>query len=158
MAVKQNVLRTKGIELTPQETEQLSKYASDDRYVKKQKADIEELSSLFKAKLDLSDSTGGMEYINDFKNHFVSKNEATVSYAFTLFDKQKRLILELNKSEMNCYYGNKENVEVEIKLTSQVMDSIIQGKMTFQRAFMSGEMTAKGDFKILRLLDDVFTF
>ncbi|KAB1438629.1 SCP2 sterol-binding domain-containing protein [Candidatus Galacturonibacter soehngenii] len=158
MAVKQNVLRTKGIELTPQETEQLSKFASDDRYVKKQKADIEELASLFKAKLDLSDNTAGMEYINDFKSHFESKNEAISSYAFTISDKQKKLILELNKSEINCYYGNKENVDVEIKLTSQVMDSIIHGKMTFQRAFMSGEMTAKGDFKILRLLDDVFTF
>ena len=32
------------MELTPQESEQLSKYVSDDTYVKKQKEDIEELS------------------------------------------------------------------------------------------------------------------
>lgn len=158
MAVKQNVLRTKGIELSPQETEQLSKYASDDRYVKKQKADIEELASLFKSKLDLKDVSTELEYINEFKNHFVSSNDAVASFSLTISDKQKKLILDINKDDINCYYGNKDNVEVEIKLTSQVMENIINGKMTFQRAFMSGEMTAKGDFKILKLLDEVFPF
>lgn len=158
MAVKQNVLRTKGIELSPQETEQLSKYASDDRYVKKQKEDIEELASLFKSKLDLSDVSGEQDYINDFKTHFVPNNDAKVSYTLAITDKQKKLIVDLNKGDIQCYYGNKDNAEVEIKLTSQVMNNVINGKMTFQRAFMSGEMTAKGDFKILRLLDEVFTF
>jgi multimeric flavodoxin WrbA/putative sterol carrier protein len=158
MAVKQNVLRTKGIELSPQETEQLSKYASDDRYVKKQKEDIEELASLFKSKLDLSDVSGEQDYINDFKTHFVPNSDAKVSYALAITDRQKKLIIDLNKGDIQCYYGNKDNAEVEIKLTSQVMNNIINGKMTFQRAFMSGEMTAKGDFKILRLLDEVFTF
>ena len=36
-AIKQTVLRTKSIELTPQESEQLSNYVSDDSFVKKQK-------------------------------------------------------------------------------------------------------------------------
>jgi hypothetical protein len=30
--------------------------------------------------------------------------------------------------------------------------------MTFQRAFMSGAMTAKGDMKILRMMDQIFSF
>ena len=47
-AVKQSVFRTQQLELTPQESEQLSKYVSDDTYVKKQKEDIEELASMFK--------------------------------------------------------------------------------------------------------------
>lgn len=158
MAVKQNVLRTKGIQLSPQETEQLSKYASDDRYVKKQKEDIEELASLFKSKLDLKELSGEQDYINDFKTHFVPNNDATTSYVLSISDMQKMLILELNKEDIHCYYGNKDNADVEIKLTSQVLDNITNGKMTFQRAFMSGEMTAKGDFKILRLLDEVFNF
>jgi putative sterol carrier protein len=33
---------------------------------------------------------------------------------------------------------------------------ILAGKLTFQRAFMTGAITAKGNFKILRLLDDMF--
>ena len=47
-AVTRSVLRTQQMELTPQETEQLSKYVADDTYVKKQKEDIEELASMFK--------------------------------------------------------------------------------------------------------------
>jgi multimeric flavodoxin WrbA len=158
MAVKQNVLRTKGIELSPQETEQLSKFASDDRYVKKQKQDIEELANLFKTKLDSKDVSSQTEYINDFKEHFVHSNDKTVSYSLAFHDKQRKLILEINKNEFNCYYGNKEDAEVAMKLSSEVLDNIINGKMTFQRAFMSGEMTAKGDFKTLRLIDEIFNF
>jgi len=36
------------------------------------------------------------------------------------------------------------------------MDDIIQGRMTFQRAFMTGVMTAKGNFKTLKMLDQIF--
>ena len=46
--VKKTVLRSTRMALTPQESEQLSAYVSDDNYVKKQKEDIEELASLFK--------------------------------------------------------------------------------------------------------------
>ena len=44
------------------------------------------------------------------------------------------------------------------KMSNEVMQSIIDGRMTFQRAFMTGEMTAKGNFKTLRMLDQVFVF
>ena len=42
------------MELTPQESEQLSKYVSDDTYVKKQKEDIEELSQMFKGLFEIA--------------------------------------------------------------------------------------------------------
>ena len=42
-AVKQSVLRTQQLELTPQESEQLSKFVSNDNYVKKQKEDIDKV-------------------------------------------------------------------------------------------------------------------
>ena len=45
-----------------------------------------------------------------------------------------------------------------VKLTPEVLESIIGGRMTFQRAFMTGEMSAKGNFKTLRQLDELFTF
>jgi hypothetical protein len=38
------------------------------------------------------------------------------------------------------------------------MDEIVHGRMTFQKAFMTGEMTAKGNFKTLRMLDSLFDF
>ena len=42
-AVKQMVSFTQNVDFTPQETEQLSQYASDDSYVQRQKEDIQEL-------------------------------------------------------------------------------------------------------------------
>lgn len=50
-AIKQNIV-SDTISLTPQESEQLSKYAADDAYVKKQKEDIEELAGLFRGMLE----------------------------------------------------------------------------------------------------------
>ena len=38
------------------------------------------------------------------------------------------------------------------------MEEIVSGRMSFQRAFMSGEMKTRGDFKILRTLDQLFPF
>lgn len=49
--VTKSVLQPNTLELTPQESEQLSIYASDDSYVKKQKEDIQELAQLFKGML-----------------------------------------------------------------------------------------------------------
>ena len=38
------------------------------------------------------------------------------------------------------------------------MDDIICARITVQRAFMGGAMKMKGDFKILRTLDQIFAF
>ena len=61
-------------------------------------------------------------------------------------------------SIVDIHYGNEEKAEVYAKLGTDVMQSIIDGRMTFQRAFMTGEMTAKGNFKTLRMLDRIFAF
>ncbi len=158
MAVKENVFRTNRIELTPQENEQLSKYASDDKYVKQQKADIEELTNLFKTKLDQKDTSLSNEYIADFTNHYRRKNDVNTLYVLKIEGKNKDLILDVNNVEFNCYYGEVDTCDVEIKLGKDVIENIINGRMTFQRAFMSGEMVAKGDFSQLRVLDEIFSF
>ncbi len=38
------------------------------------------------------------------------------------------------------------------------MDKIVSGKNTLQSTFMTGELTARGDFKILRIFDSLFQF
>ena len=45
-----------------------------------------------------------------------------------------------------------------LDLSMEIMQSIVEGRMTFQRAFMTGDMTAKGNFKTLRTLDQIFPF
>ncbi len=157
-AIKRTILRTPQMELTPQESEQLSKYVSDDSYVKKQKEDIQELASMFKNMLGKAGRENEEEYIETLKTHFVPQEGFRARYLFLLEGKKKPLFVEANQSVLEIHYGQEENIDIYAKLTTDVMDSIVEGRMTFQRAFMTGEMTAKGNFKILRMLDTMFNF
>lgn len=157
-AVRQSVLRTQQLELTPQESEQLSKYVSDDMYVKKQKEDIEELANMFKDMLGQSEADEEMAYIAELESHFTPQEEFSAAYLFMIDGKKKPLTVEIQNEELRIHYGQGEKIDVYAKLTTSVMDNIIQGRMTFQRAFMTGEMTAKGNFKTLKMLDQIFIF
>ncbi len=174
-AVKQTVLKTNMIDLTPQESEQLSKYVSNDIYVKKQKEDIEELAQLFKGMLgntdnmeseipsnDLSRPERGQEFREEFlgvfKQNFHPVEEFAASYAISITDMHRTLVIEVDGSKLKCYYGDKDDASVVARTNQEVMQSIVKGKMTLQKAFMSGELTAKGNFKTLRSFDTIFRF
>lgn len=158
-AVKQMVSITKNIDLTPQESEQLSQYASDDSYVMRQKQDIQELTSLFRDMMGSSeDEEKQEEFIKDFKDHFVPQPGFKAVYKIQIDGKKKPLIIEINGSDHNYYYGSVENPDVEMQISKETMNDIIYARMTFQRAFMGGAMKMKGDFKVLRTLDQIFTF
>ena len=157
-AVKQSVLRTQSLELTPQESEQLSKYVADDTYVKKQKEDIQELSSMFKDLLEQSEPDEGPSYVLDLESHFVPQADFSANYLFIIEGQKKPLVIEVEGENLNCYYGQQESIDIYAKMNASVMERIISGQMTFQRAFMTGEMTAKGNFKTLRMLDHIFIF
>lgn len=159
-AVKQMVYSTKNIDLTPQESEQLSQYVADDSYVQRQKEDIQELTSMFRDMMEFSsESEEAEEYVDDLKSHFVPQPGFTANYKVVLEGKKKPLIIEVNTNRIECYYGNSaETIDVEMQMQHNVMDEIVNGRMTFQRAFMGGDMKMKGDFRILRSLDQIFNF
>lgn len=159
-AVKQMVYSTKNIDLTPQESEQLSRYVADDSYVQRQKEDIQELTSMFRDMMEFSsESEETEEYVDDLKSHFVPQPGFTANYKVVLEGKKKPLIIEVNTNRIECYYGNSaETIDVEMQMQHNVMDEIVNGRMTFQRAFMGGDMKMKGDFRILRSLDQIFNF
>ena len=71
---------------------------------------------------------------------------------------KKTLYIRVDQDDLIIHYGNEEPIDVYVKLSQDVMESVIDGRMTFQRAFMTGEMTAKGNFKTLRMLDQLFPF
>lgn len=157
IAIKQNIMK-ETLDLTPQETEQLSKYASDDSYVKKQKEDIEELTSMFRGMLNNNDVSDDNFYINKFKSAYSVQAAVNTTYAFNIEDIRKTLYVEIRNKELYIGYEAKADAEVNIKLSGDTMQNIIKGRMTFQRAFMTGEITARGDFKNLRILDEIFPF
>ena len=70
----------------------------------------------------------------------------------------QKLILNVDGKDMQCFYGSPNQPDVEIQMSRSTMEDIVNGRMTFQRAFMAGSMKMKGDFKILRTLDLLFPF
>ena len=188
LAVKTSLLKTRTIELTPQESEQLSKFVSDETYVKQQKEDIEELSAMFKKMLSadvLEDEDEDTEEEqtsftrndeslsgrrnrkeDDSKDPFIAKfmksyqpdPEFAASYAIIISDEDKILHLEALPERIKCFYTTSNEADVILRTNTRVLESILEGKTTFERGFMSGEISAKGNFKTLRMLDTIFSF
>lgn len=158
MAVKQSVLRTQQMNLTPQESEQLSKFVSDDSYVKQQKEDIEELASMFKDMLGKATGDAREPFVKDFESHFVPQDNFRASYSITVEGYKNPLYIAVNDDKLEVHYGENATADVYAKLWIEVLQSIVDGRMTFQRAFMTGELTAKGNFTALRMLDQIFLF
>lgn len=212
LAVKTNLLKTRTIELTPQESEQLSKFVSDESYVKQQKEDIEELSAMFKQLLSSgSDGTkegeaaenpgnrqsgsknqkagkkkssvkktdqagkkdGGVsretgaeqkadeaedELISMFLENYHPEPGFAASYAIIISDRNKILHIEALPEQVKTFYAATKEADVILRTNTQVLNKILAGKNTFQRGFMAGEISAKGRFENLRMLDTVFPF
>lgn len=159
-ALKQTIVRSAPMELTPQESEQLSKYVSDDTYVKKQKADIEELSQLFKEMMDRSEGKdNSQEFIRNLKDNFKPpKEDIKAIFEIRMTDTGKTLIVDVDNNKLKCHYGDSDYADVVATTTRAVVNKLVNGRTTFQGAFMSGELTAKGDFKTLRMFDLLFQF
>ena len=154
-AVKQMVSVSTNTDLTPQESEQLSQYAADDSYVQRQKEDIQDLARMFKGMMG-KEPTEGESYISAFKEHF--NPVAGFKAAYKIMIGKKPLSIKVDGAEAQYLLEAIDKADVEISVNDETMQDIVSGRMTFQRAFMAGNMKMKGDFKILRTLDELFVF
>lgn len=157
-AVRQRIAVPKSNNLTQQETEQLSQYVSDDGFVQRQKQDIQELTSLFRDMLSEDGAENEGEYLGAFRRCFKPQAGFEADYSIAIEEKKKNLILSVAGPKLECFYGSIEQPDVEMQMPRSAMEDIVSGRMTFQRAFMSGSMKTKGDFRILRTLDQLFVF
>lgn len=60
--------------------------------------------------------------------------------------------------DLDVHYGTAENPAIICRIDKEKLINITAGTETFQRAFMTGDMQVKGEFKILRKLDSLFNF
>lgn len=157
-AVKKSIFKTQHIDLTPQESEQLSEYVADDSYVQRQKEDIQELASLFKDMLNESINDAQERYINNFRKAFCPIEGLKCHYILKLDEKKQGISLKVSSESLVCGYEIVSEADVELTLDKNVLEDIMEGRITFQRAFMSGVMKMKGDFSKLRNLDQIFVF
>ncbi len=156
-AIKNNVIKDT-INFTPQESEQLSKYASDDEFVQTQKKDIESLASIYKELLTDEKNGGGHYYIDSFMQHVNSQCRVNSSYMLTITDKNKNILIDAAGGRVNVSFGENPAADVICRMDKDTFDKLIDGRSSFHKAFMTGEMTARGNLKTLRMLDELFTF
>ena len=156
-AVKKSVLRTNRMQLTPQESEQLSQYVSNDDYVKKQKEDIEELKGLF-SELLKEEKGSEDEYIPLFTRAYIPQKDFGAVYEFIIEGKEMPLVLEAGSDGLRCRYEKIDEPDVLAKIDRKTLKDITESRQTFQKAFMTGDMTAKGNFRTLQMLDKIFEF
>lgn len=158
-AVINKVGMSKSIDLTPQESEQLSEYASDEQYVRTQKEDIQELASIFRDKMGKEESSGNAsEYVKVLTRNFTPVAGVNARYKIAFSDNTRlgNIIVDVDNSKCNCQIGDTEDYDVKLTVDQRSFEDIIGGRMTFQRAFMAGNIKLKGDFKLLRSMDQLF--
>lgn len=156
--VKQKVGIPRPMQLTPQETEQLSEYVSDDSFVQRQKEDVQELANLFRDMLNNEGAEDETEYLTQFRRAFHPQANFQAEYSIHIEEKKNPLRLLIKGSIMEGGYEASAKPDVEMQTNRATMEDIVHGRMTFQRAFMSGAMKMKGDFRILRTLDQLYIF
>lgn len=156
--VSRTISTSKIIDLTPQESEQLSKYVADDVYVQTQKEDIRELSSLFKDILGFQEKSSQEPYMDEMKRVFKPQPGMKAVYKFIIEGRPNPLVVQVDGGSLECQYMPIDKCDVEISVTDEIMNEVVCGRKTFQRSFMAGEMRMKGDFKTLRALDTLFPF
>lgn len=167
MQVKKTVLRGSNVSLTPQESEQLSEYVSNDNYVKKQKEDIEELASLFKGLLGEEDTPDATEdeYVAKLRENFYPMDGLTAIFRMDFVGEdsaERSIIIDIEEKNLKCYRVSRTddsvNADVTAKIKKNTLSQIFRGEKTFQSAFLEGDLSAQGNFKILRNFDTIFRF
>ena len=133
-------------------------YVSDDSYVQRQKQDIQELTSLFRDMLSEDGAENEEEYLSAFRKCFKPQAGFEAEYSLPIEEKKQKLTLSVAGPKLDCAYGSAEQPDVEVQINRATMEDIVNGRMSFQRAFMSGAMKTKGDFRMLRTLDQLFPF
>ena len=70
--------------------------------------------------------------------------------------KLKPIVIDVANSKCDCRVADEEGCDVVLSADQRTLEDILGGRMTFQRGFMAGSVKMKGDFKLLRSLDQLF--
>lgn len=159
-------LNTNNKKMMPENTYSQSKTKSPggliedyDTFVVKQQQDIKEISSLIKRKLSSKSVSEEQTIPKLLKEAYKNKGDldSTMQLVFEDLTKENTVI-ELNNQHIRAYYGQRQDVDVTIIGNKDIFYKVFNGKLTMQRAFMTGEIKAKGDFTILYKFEEYFKF
>lgn len=130
-----------------------------DAFVEKQQKDILEISSIFKKKLSTKVTNKDQSLPRLLKDAYKFKGDIQTNIQFVIDDQLKEnTVIELNNQYIRSYFGQLSDVDVVVSGSKDIFTRILTGKVTMQRAFMTGEVKAKGDFTILYKFEEYFNF
>ena len=99
------------------------------------------------------------EYITEIKRAFNPSPDVAGTFVVSIEEKKNDLIIAVQGARIDVRYDKTDAFDVKMKMNRDVMEDIVTGRMSFQRAFMSGAMASmKGDFGMLSSLDKVLSF
>lgn len=157
-AINQTVAINNRMDLTPQETEQLSQYAADEGYVQKQKEDIAALTDIFKGMLSESGPKEVLEYKKQFEEAFHILTDVNTVFTLKLEDLSRVMQIQVIGKDLTFFEKEEKETDIEMTMKEEALSDITHGRMTFQRAFMTGVIKMKGDFSKFRQIDEIFPF
>ncbi|MDA3846741.1 MAG: SCP2 sterol-binding domain-containing protein [Vallitaleaceae bacterium] len=130
-----------------------------DAYMEKQKKDIEDISELFKKKINKNTEEASLNEPERFMTSFTKKEQDLSASIQWIIDDHpsKNFNMVFTSGQLRCRYGELPENNVYINLEYDILRKILNGKLTIQRAFMTGMVKAKGDFTLLYKLDQMFT-
>ena len=71
---------------------------------------------------------------------------------------KKNIVIDVDGTSLKCSTDSGEDGDLLARMTYSVLESVVSGRMSFQRAFMMGDIKTKGDLNTIRKLDELFVF
>lgn len=106
----------------------------------------------------MSTGVSGPKKLQQIPHYFVAQHDKTINvvikYQLTDLNENGYIVI----SNGDCDYRDEveETPHVEMMLSEDVLQEILNKKITYQKAFMLGKLKVKGNFAILPKLDQVF--
>ncbi len=128
-----------------------------DTFVERQQEDIKSLSQLFKKKLHHKDNHQQKSLPERIQEAYNPQDVFEGIFQIVMDDNSREnMVIECQGDTIRSYYGLAKEAGVVISGKESVMQRIFDGKLTMQRAFMTGEIKAKGDFTLINKFDGQF--
>lgn len=133
-----------------------------DDYIDVQKQDIEELANLFKQKLLDDTPSSNDERISKLERAYIG-TEKELNYIYKIIVRHQHnleeyIIIRIKEGQIECSLGDVSQVDTTLSMDEDILGNILNGKLTVGRAFMTGQITAKGNLTLIYEFDRLFKF
>ncbi len=121
--------------------------------------DITIIANRFKRQLDQDSDSNSNPQLYHLKNAFKGADEdKNYRYLIKQTDTNEEIGIIIRNGEIEVILGTIMHPDVVMHLTEDKMNQVLDGKLTTHRAFMTGELSAKGNIGLVYEFDKLFEF